>query len=222
MNVVVVGGGQVGSHIAHLLLGNGCHVRLIERRENLLDPLRHEVPEEILVIGDGADPNVLEEADIQKADVLAAVTGADEVNLVTSTIAKFEFGVSRVIARVNNPKNDWLYDASMGVDVKVSQANLVAKLIVDEIDIKNMITLLKLDEGNHSIIQLCVDRDSAADGKQIKDIAFPSDTVLIAIHRNHQILVPSGDTRIEAKDYVLAFSEDKNQKALGELFDHKP
>lgn len=223
MNVIIVGGGQIGSYIARLLLESDCHVRIIEQRESMLTSLKKNFPEETIIIGDGSDPNVLEDAGIQTADVLAAVTGSDEANLVTTTIAKFEFGVPRVIGRVSNPKNEWLYDASMGVDVKVNQAALLSRIIVDEIDLKNMITLLKLDEGNHSIVQLFVEENSLADGKMLKDLPVPDESVLIAVNRRceHRVIIPRGETVIQKEDYILALSDDANQKALSALFDAK-
>ncbi len=222
MNVIIVGGGQIGSYIAQLLLENDCHVRIIERKESQIAILKKQFSEEIIIHGDGSDPNVLEDAGVNSADVLAAVTGTDEMNLVTTTIAKFEFGVPRVIGRVNNPKNEWLYDASMGVDVKVNQASLLSRLIVDEIDLKNMITLLKLNEGQHAIVQLTVNKNSSADGKMLKDIAVPDESVLIAINRrsSHQVIIPRGETVIEANDQILALSDEAHQKTLSSIFEN--
>ena len=137
MKVVIIGGGQVGSNVAKSLLESGCSVMLVEKRESILKKLEKELPPESIVIGNGSDPSVLERAGITDADVVVAVAGKDEVNLVVSTIAKYEFDVPRVIARVVNPKNEWLFDEGMGVDVKFNQANILAHVVTHEIDAEN-------------------------------------------------------------------------------------
>lgn len=218
MKVIIIGGGQVGSHIANLLVENGNEVKIIERREVVINKLLKAFPKEMIVVGNGTDASVLELADIQNTDVVVAVSGADEVNLVSSTIAKFEYGINRVIARVNNPKNDWLFDIGMGVDIKVSQADMLARIIIDEIDLKNMYTLMKLNQGIHSIIQVKIDPHATSAHKQIKDIDLPNDTVLIAILRDHEVIIPSGDTEILANDQVMALTTDEGQKKLNKLF----
>jgi len=136
MKAIIVGGGQVGSNVAKSLLESGFSVKLIEKRESLLKKLDKELPEDTVVIGNGSDPSVLESAGISDADVMVAVAGKDEVNLVVSTIAKYEFGVPRVIARVINPKNEWLFDEGMGVDIKFNQSNILAHVVTHEIDVK--------------------------------------------------------------------------------------
>jgi len=143
MKAIIVGGGQVGAYIANLLIKNNYTVRMIENRENVIAKLRRDFPSEAIIHGNGTDPTILESAGIAKADVLIAVTGADETNLVASTISKFEFNVPRVIARVNNPKNAWLFNAGMGVDAGINQADLIAHLAVEEIDLKNVLPFIK-------------------------------------------------------------------------------
>ena len=117
MKVIIVGGGQTGAYIANILLANRCEVTVIENREQIFEKLKRDIPADCILLGNGTDPNVLEKAGIAKADVLAAVTGEDETNLVAATVSRFEFDVPRVIARVNNPKNAWLFNSGMGVDV---------------------------------------------------------------------------------------------------------
>lgn len=142
MKAIIIGGGQVGSNVAKSLLESGCSVMLVEKRESVLKKLEKELPSDAIVIGNGSDPSVLERAGISGADVVVAVAGKDEVNLVVSTIAKYEFGVPRVIARVVNPRNEWLFDEGMGVDVKFNQANILAHVVTHEIDVKHAQALL--------------------------------------------------------------------------------
>lgn len=218
MNVIIIGGGKVGAYIANLLLNNNCSVKVIEHRENVLEKLKKEIPEEVIVHGSGTDPEILESAGIAETDVVAAVTGADETNLVASTIAKFEFGVPRVIARVNNPQNAWLFNAGMGVDVGLNQADLMAHIVVEEMDLKNMLTLMKLNHGNYSIVQLKVDGQSESVNKALKDLIIPAKAVLIAIYRGKEVIIPRGDTVINAGDNILALADKDAQITMNALF----
>ena len=147
MKVIIVGGGQVGAYLASLLSSNGHEIRIIENRENIYKNLQKELPNEMLIFGNGSDPEVMEKAGIDSADVVAAVTGADETNLVISTLAKMEFGIPKVVARVNNPKNAWLFNSTMGVDIGVNQAELISYFVVEEMNMKDMFTILKPGRG---------------------------------------------------------------------------
>lgn len=133
MLVIVVGGGRSGSRLAGLLLAGGHEIRVIEDRPEVVALLLRELPEAAVVAGDGTDPDVLERAGIRGAAAIAAVTGSDEDNLVVASLARFEFAVRRVVGRVNNPDNAWLYTPEMGVDAALDQAGLMARLIADEL-----------------------------------------------------------------------------------------
>lgn len=218
MNVIIIGGGHTGAYIANLLLENGCSVRVIENRESVFEKLQIELKPEHILLGSGTDPEILESAGAAKADVLVAVSGTDEINLVASTIAKYEFGVPRVIARVNNPKNTWLFDASMGVDVAINQAGLMARLILEGIDIQNMMTLLKLNRGDGSIVQMHVDERSIAVGRRVRDLAIPEKAVMIEIFRGDDSIIPRGETEILAGDDILALAGEQEQVDLNRLF----
>lgn len=218
MNVIIIGGGHTGAYIANLLLENGCSVRVIENRESVFEKLQIELKPEHILLGSGTDPEILESAGAAKADVLVAVSGTDEINLVASTITKYEFGVPRVIARVNNPKNTWLFDASMGVDVAINQAGLMARLILEGIDIQNMMTLLKLNRGDGSIVQMHVDERSKAVGCRVRDLAIPEKAVMIEIFRGDDSIIPRGETEILAGDDILALAGEQEQVDLNRLF----
>lgn len=218
MKVIVIGGGQVGSYIAKLLLDGNNSVKVLENRKEVLEKLKNELPDDSIIAGSGTDPKHLEAAGIAEADVVVAVTGADETNLVASTLAKMEFGVPRVIARVNNPKNAWLYNAGMGVDIAVNQADLLAHLVVTEIDLKDMLTLMKINEGNYSIVQIRVDDRSPAASKAVKDLAIPADALLITIVRGMKTIIPNGDTQIRAEDRILALTNEANKEQVYKLF----
>ena len=217
MDIIIIGGGQVGSYVARLMLDAGNTVKIVEQRDKVVHFVEDEFPAHVLINGDGADPKILEKAGIAHADVVAAVTGADEVNLVAATIAKFEFGVDRVIARVNNPKNDWLFNEEMGVDVKISQASLLARVIADQIDMENIVTLMQLNHGKTSIVEVTVKAGSKADNHPIKDLPIPVETVIIALQRNKKNIVARGNTVILAGDKLIAYTVTDDEKALHEL-----
>ncbi|MPN36248.1 Trk system potassium uptake protein TrkA [bioreactor metagenome] len=208
----------MGSYIASILLNNHHEVKIIENRENVIEKLKKEFRHDEVIFGSGTNPNVLEAAGIAQANVVAAVTGADEVNLVASTIAKFEFGVPRIIARVNNPKNKWLFNNGMGVDVRLNQADLMAHLVVEEMNLDAMLTLLKVSRGNYSIVQFKVGENSVAAEKCLKDIAFPKNSVIIAIYKEDKIFIAHGNDKFEVGDKVLAFADEKAQEELNSLF----
>ncbi len=218
MKVIIVGGGQVGTYLASLLNSGGHDIRVIEYREKNFHKLERELPPELLVFGYGSDPEVLERAGIAEADVVAAVTAEDEINLVVSTLAKMEFGVPRVIARVNNPKNAWLYNSGMGVDVGVNQADLIAHLVVEEMNLVDMFTLMKLNQGNYSIVQIKVDSGAKAANQLIKDLSIPKKTVLVAITRSEEVIIPKGDTMILVDDEIMLLADEESRAELKNIF----
>jgi trk system potassium uptake protein TrkA len=217
MKVIIVGGGQMGAYIATLLLKNDCSVIVIENREAVFAKLSKELSAGNILLGDGTNPTVLEAAGIAGADVVAAVSGTDETNLVVSTIAKFEFGVPRVIARVNNPKNVWLFTQNMGVDVALNQADLLAHMVVEDMDLKNMYTMLKVSHGTYSIAEVKVDEQSIAAGKPVRGLALPEKSVLIAITRGEEVIIPRGDTVVKGGDLVLVLADADSKISINQL-----
>ena len=178
MFAIVVGGGNTGSQLAKFLLEAGHSIRVIDERSTVLEKLGNEIPQDCIFNGDGSSPTVLEKAGIQRAQVLAAVTGSDETNLVVTSLGKFEFNVPRVIARINNSKNAWLFTSDMGVDVALNQAEILAKLTAEEMSIGDMMTLLKVRRGQYSLVEEKIAPGSAAIGKEIKDLGFPNHCVI--------------------------------------------
>jgi trk system potassium uptake protein TrkA len=210
MYVIIVGGGNTGSHLAQILVSEGHTVRVVEERPALLEKLRTELPADTVVAGDGSAPTILEQAQIEKALVLAAVTGSDETNLVITSLARFEFNVPRIIARVNNPKNAWLFTPEMGVDVALNQADILAHLVAEEMSLGDMMTLLKLKKGEYSLVEEKVYPTALACGKLLKEVKLPEECSIVAIIRKHQLLIPHGSTQFEAYDEVLALVHRKN------------
>ncbi len=217
MFVMIVGGGKVGSYLAELLIADGHRVRVLESRPEVVEKLKHELPEEIIVYGDGADPKVLDAAGIRSANVVAAVTGDDEDNLVVSTLARFEFDVPRIIARVNSPKNVWLFTPQMGVDVALNQADLMARLIAEEMSLGDMMTLMKLRKGQYSLVEEKVHPLATAAGKAVRDLALPAECVVAAIIRKGELIIPRGDTILKSADEVLALVHASQVAQLASL-----
>lgn len=204
MKVIIVGGGRIGSHLGSLLLREGHDIKVIEKDSAEIPRLHQELPREVVVLGSGTDIRVLEQAGIRRAQVVAAVSGADEVNLVVTSLARFEFGIPRTIARVKEPKNAWMFTPVMGVDVAVNQAELMSHLIAEEISLGNMTTLLKLQKGDYSLVEEKVHPLAEVVNKRVVEIDFPAECILAAIIREGSLIIPHGDTVLQASDEVLA------------------
>ena len=204
MNVIIVGGGKVGAHLASLLLDGHHRVKVIEPRAGEIRSLHKDLPGEILIPGSGTDSDGLEAAGVRVAEVLAAVTGTDETNLVATSLARFEFGVPRTIARVKDPRNAWMFTPVMGVDVALSQADLMAHLIAEEMSLGNMITLLKLQKGRYSLVEEKVHPAAVAAGAKVADLRLPTECILAAVIRQGRLIIPHGDTVLQPSDEVLA------------------
>jgi trk system potassium uptake protein TrkA len=218
MFVIIVGGGKTGAYLASLLLQAGHEVRLIEERGDVAKRIRQELPSEVVLIGDGSSPAILETAGIQRAQVLTAVTGEDEANLVITTLARFEFHVPRVIARVNNPKNAWLFTAEMGVDVALNQSDILTKLIIEEMSLGDMMVLLKLRRGEYSLVEEKLPPGSPMLNAPLKDLPLPETCVVAAVIRAGRVLAPRGDMAFEVGDEVLAVVSNQALPDLKELF----
>jgi trk system potassium uptake protein len=217
MYVIIVGGGRTGSQLAEKLLENGHTVRLIDHRQNVLERLKHELPVEVVVAGDGSSPTTLEAAGIAHAQVLAAVTEEDEANIVIATLAKFEFAVNRVIARVNNPKNAWLFNPEMGVDVALNQADILATLIAEEMSLGDMMTLLQLRKGEYSVVEEKVHPEAVVVGKPLKEIKLPPQSRFIAILRKGILIVPDGEAILNPMDEVIALVHSSQVTTLAAM-----
>jgi trk system potassium uptake protein TrkA len=220
MFVLVIGGGKTGSHLATQLLEQGYQVKVIDDRPAVVERLQKELPAGSVFEGDGSSPFCLEQAGIRDVQVVAAVTGDDDENLVIATLARFEFNVPRVIARVNNPKNAWLFTRDMGVDVALNQADLMAKLIAEEMSLGDMMTLMKLRRGEFSIVEEKAHPDSPAIGKQIHELDLPQQCVLTAILRRGKLLLPHGNTVIEEADEVIAVVHSSAVAKLAAVLGH--
>lgn len=217
MFVIIAGGGRTGSHLAALLLAQGHEVRLIENRAEILVGLHRELPTEVVFEGDPTDPQVLQSAGIERAAVLAAVTASDEDNLVIASLARNRFHVRRTIGRVNSPRNSWLFTPEFGVDVSLNQADVMAKLIEEEMSLGDMMTLLKLRRGNYSLVEEKIYQGAQAVGKAIKELPLSEHSIISGILRHGEMVLPRGATVLEAGDEVLALVDDEGRERLARL-----
>ena len=217
MYVIIVGGGQVGTYLAGLLLGAGHRACIVEQRRELAERLQEQFTPEMVVHASGTSPSTLETLRIRQADVVAAVTGADETNLVVTSLARFEFHVPRVIARVNNPRNAWLFTPEMGVDVALNQADLLGRLLLEEMSLGDMMTLLKLRKGQFALVEEKVDPQAAAVGKSVAELELPAQCVLAAVLRKGELIFPHGSTVLQPADEVLAVVHSSQAAALAQL-----
>jgi trk system potassium uptake protein TrkA len=217
MKIIVVGGGQVGAYLASLLTERGHEVKIMEIKKARTELLRQSFPEGTVLCGSGTDPKTLESAGARHADVVAAVTGSDETNLVVATLAKLEYGVRRVVARVNNPKNAWLYTPVMGVDAALNQADVMAHLVAEEMSMGDMMTLLKLHGGKYSLVERLVGTASPVAGKTLRDMELPRECVLVAVIRSSDLLIPRGDTVIRANDKLIAITNVEQLQKLDDM-----
>lgn len=218
MFVVIAGGGRTGAQLANLLISQDHDVRVIDDRRDVLERIHRELPTEAILVGDPLDLRVLEQAGIRNADVMAACTTEDDVNLTLCYLSRTQYAVRRTIARVNNPRDAWLFDEKFHVDVAVNQAEILASLIQEEMSLGDMITLLKLRRGNYSLVEEKIPDGARAIGMAIKDLTLPEHCVIAAIIRQGEIMIPRGITTFEANDEVLAVTDAAGAASLAELF----
>ena len=218
MNVLIAGGGRTGTQLATLLNAQGHDVRLIEYRRDILAHLHHELPTEIIYEGIPTDPLVLENLDIKSMHVVAACTTSDADNLIICFIARAMYNVPRTIARINNPRNAWLFDDKFHVDCPLNQADIMASLIEEEMSLGDMMTLLKLRRGEYSLVEEKIPPGAPAIGIPIKDLGLPDQVVVAAIIRKGKVVVPRGGNAMEADDEVLLVTDRKGAEQVARLF----
>ena len=217
MFVLIAGGGRTGAQLASQLLAQNYQVRLVENRRELLARLHHELPTELIYEGSVTDPTVLKQAGLDKANVLVATTNDDAANLVLCYLARTLFKVNRTIARINNPRNAWLFDKNFHVDESINPADVMAHLIQEEMSLGDMMTLLKLRRGRYALVEEKVPAGAKAIGKELRELGLPDQCVIAAIIRDGQVTLPRGTTRLEKHDEVLAITDTEGARQLAEL-----
>ena len=202
--VIIVGGGEVGTSLASLLLAGGHQVMVVERQREEISRLQQELPIDVVTLGNGTDPAVLEAVGVRQAHAVAAVTGTDATNLVITSLARFAFHVPRTLARVHTPKHAWMFTPAMGVDVALNQADVLAHLIAEEMSLGEMMTLLKLRKGQYALVEEQIHPQASAVGRALRDLPLPSECAVAAIIRSGQLLIPRPALVLQPADEVLA------------------
>lgn len=211
MFIIIVGAGQVGYSLAKRLYGKHT-VSIIERDRSLCEDIAKEL--DVLVVnGDGCDSHILEEAGIDRADVVAAVTGGDEDNLVICQLAKQRYNVKRAVGRVNNPENEHTF-SELGVDIPIEATSIIAKIIEEEVSFSDFVNLMSFKRGKLAIVRVDLPADSPVINKEVKDIRLPADSVLVSIVRGEEVIVPRGNTVMKQGDDVIALTIIGNEPQL--------
>jgi trk system potassium uptake protein TrkA len=218
MYVLIAGGGRTGSTLALTLHAQRHEVRLLEHRPNVLAHIHRDLPTELIYEGNATDSRTLELAGVARAEVLVASMASDAENLSLCFIARERFRVARTIATINDPRNAWLFDAKFHVDVALNQADILASLIEQEMSLGDMMTLLKLRKGSHSLVSETLPPGSRAVGLTIQELPLPRSSVICAILRGAEVVIPRGNVRLAAGDDVLALVDDASAAELAALF----
>jgi len=215
MRVAIAGAGNVGRSIARELLENGHHVLLIEREPKALKTAT--VPDAEWLLADACELASLEEARLQDCQVVVAATGDDKVNLVVSLLAKTEYGVPRVVARINHPKNEWLFSEAWGVDVAVSTPRLMSALVEEAVTVGDLVRLLSFRHGEAGLVEVTLPEDAPLAGHRVGSVTWPPDVALVAILRDAHVIVPAADDPLEAGDELLFVAAPDMEHELHDL-----
>jgi trk system potassium uptake protein TrkA len=215
MRVVIAGAGSVGTSIARELVASGHRVLLIDKLPRAVQS--REVEEVESLLADACEISALHEAGLETCDVVVAATGDDKANLVVSLLAKTEFGVPRTVARVNNPKNVWMFDAGWGVDVAVSTPRLMTALIEEAVSVGDLVRIFQFQQGQATMVGMTLPDESPYVGARVGDLEFPADSVLVGIIRENRPIAPSRDGALEARDELLFLTVPDSEEPLQQM-----
>ncbi len=217
MRVVVTGAGNVGRHLANDLAQRRHRVTVIEQEPEVLERAREEASIGVsFILGDGCEPWVLDQADLRACDVMVAATGDDEDNLVTALLAKQEYGVPRVVARVNHPKNEWLFTEQWGVDVPMSPPHILTSLVEEAVTVGDLVRLFKLQRGQVTLVEVTLDTGAPMVGRPLYELRLPPDSTVVAILRDGHVVVPQPETQLVARDEIIALTTPEHEGELGQ------
>ncbi len=212
MKIAIVGAGNVGRAIARELIENKHHVLLIDRDPKALK--MDTVPEAEWLLADACEISSLDNAKLSTCQVLVAATGDDKVNLVSSLLAKTEYGVPRVVARINHPKNEWLFDSSWGVDVAVSTPRIISALVEEAVTVGDVVRLFSLKRGGANLVEITLPEGAKASGRTVGEIAFPAGSSLASIVRDGHVITPQDQDMLMSGDELIFVSTAAAEKLL--------
>ena len=212
MYIVIIGAGRVGFNLAQKLIQDKHTVCIIEKDKERCEGMSQYL-DAMVINGDGCEPRFLEDAQVRRADVVAAVTADDEDNLVICQLAKEVFGVRRTVARVNNPKNEHIF-SELGVDVPVNATTIIAKIIEEEASFEDFINLMTFKRGKLALVRVDLTEDSPVINKTVRDLPLPKNSVLVSIVRGEDLIIPKGDTVLKKGDDLIALTPIENEQVL--------
>ncbi|MCP2335872.1 potassium channel family protein [Actinomadura rupiterrae] len=215
MRVAIAGAGAVGRSIAQELLENGHEVLLIDKNPRAIKV--EMVPRAEWLLADACEIAALDDAALERCQVVVASSGDDKVNLVVSLLAKTEYGVPRVVARINHPKNEWLFNESWGVDVAVSTPRLLSALVEEAVSVGDLVRLMTFRQGEANLVELTLPEDAPLGGERVGSVTWPRDTALVAILREGRVLVPTADDTLEPGDELMFVASQDVEDELAEL-----
>jgi len=215
MRIVIAGAGSVGRSIARELLGNGHEVLLVDKEPSAIRVA--SVPDAQWLLADACEIASLAEAGLAECDVVVAASGDDKVNLVVSLLAKTEYGVPRTVARVNNPKNEWMFDEAWGVDVAVSTPRLMTALVEEAVSVGDLVRIFTFQQSHANMVELTLPANSPVAGTLVGDIEWPPDTVLVCIIRAERPIAPSRDDVLEVNDELMFITAPESEDELQQL-----
>jgi trk system potassium uptake protein len=218
MKVAIAGAGAVGRSIARELLDSKHDVTLLERNPDHIDV--DAIPAAHWLLGDACELTVMESVKLEEFDVVIAATGDDKVNVVVSLLAKTEFAVPRVVARVNDPRNEWLFDENWGVDVAVSTPRMLASLVEEAVAVGDLVRLMEFRKGQANLVEITLPDDTPWGGRPVKRLELPRDTALVTILRGARVIVPESDEPLEGGDELLFVAVTESEDELRELLLH--
>jgi trk system potassium uptake protein len=214
MRIVVAGAGNIGRHLAHDLHRRGHDVAVIEQDPAVLDRAQEDAPGVTFILGDACEPWVLDKAEVRTCDVIVAATGDDEDNLVTALLSKQEYGVPHVVARVNHPKNEWMFNESWGVDVPMSPPHVLTALVEEAVTVGDLVRLFKLERGQVSLVEITLDEGAPIAGRPLYELRLPPDSAVVAILRRGHVVIPQPETQLVPGDEIMAIATAETEDEL--------
>ena len=214
MRIVVAGAGNIGRHLASDLHERGHDVTVIEQHSETVDRSQEDARGVTFVHGDACEPWVLDKAEVRTCEVVVAATGDDEDNLVISLLSKQEYGVPHVVARVNHPKNEWLFNESWGVDVPMSPPHVLTALVEEAVTVGDLVRLFKLERGRVTLVEITIDDKAPMAGRPLYELRLPQDSAVVAILRRGHVVIPQPETKMVAGDEIMAIATTEAEDAL--------
>jgi trk system potassium uptake protein TrkA len=214
MRIVVAGAGNIGRHLASDLHQRGHDVSVIEVNSEVAERGEEDAPGVSFVLGDACEPWVLDQAEVGACDVMVAATGDDEDNLVISLLSKQEYAVPHVVARVNHPKNEWMFTETWGVDVPMSPPHVLTALVEEAVTVGDLVRLFKLERGQVTLLEITLDEDAPITDRPLYELRLPQDAAVVAILRRGHVVIPQPETKLVAGDEIMAIATNEAEPRL--------